>query len=173
VYELVLTFYELTQRRNDLHLHIAGGPQAAYGDYFRALQHIVHELELQEKVTFYGRVNDAWNWYHGIDILVSNGYSEGLQVAPMEAMASGCYCLAHRWEGAEELLPPENLFYTDRQLQEKILAYCDSSEWEKQRQRDQMRAIVRERFDIEQTKQKIRQIVAEVSLTTAGGGRTQ
>lgn len=173
VYELILTFYELIRKGNDLHLHIAGGPQAEYGDYFRALQHIVQELDLQGKVTFYGRVTDPWNWYHGIDIFVSNSYSEGLQVAPMEAMASGCYCLAHRWDGAEELLPEENLFYTDRQLQEKILAYCDSPEWEKQRRREEMRAIACETFDIEQTKQRIRQIVEEVAHTTAGGGRTQ
>ncbi|HMN29574.1 MAG TPA: glycosyltransferase family 4 protein, partial [Caldilineaceae bacterium] len=105
VYDLILSFYELTQKQRGLHLHIAGGADPAFEDYYRALHHLVNELKLQEKVTFYGNVAEPWLWYPKIDIFISNSYSEGLQVAPMEAMASGCYCLSHRWEGAEELLP--------------------------------------------------------------------
>ena len=112
-------------------MHIAGGMDQSFEDYYYALQSIVADLGIQEKVTFYGNVKETWDWYHKIDIFISNSYSEGLQVAPMEAMASGCYCLSHRWRGADELLPQEYLYFTDTELREKILQYCVTSEEKK------------------------------------------
>ncbi|MCK4827119.1 glycosyltransferase, partial [bacterium] len=83
-------------------------------------------------------------------------------VAPMEAMASGCFVLSHHWAGADELLPEENLFYTDTELREKILKYCNDSETRKQSLRDKMRILVSEKFDIERTKTQIRAVIEEV-----------
>jgi glycosyltransferase involved in cell wall biosynthesis len=113
-------------------------------------------------ITFYGHVSDPQSWYKNIDIFVSNSYSEGLQVAPMEAMASGCYCLSHRWEGADELVPEASLYYTNQELQDKLLHYCDLNESEKQKARAHMREIACDRFDLEQTKAQIRKTIAEV-----------
>jgi glycosyltransferase involved in cell wall biosynthesis len=172
VYDLILTFYELTQRRSDLHLHIGGALDPAYQDYYNALRHIVEELELHDRVTFYGYVADPWNWYQNIDIFVSNSYSEGLQVSPMEAMASGCYCLSHRWDGAEELVSQENLYYTSAELQERILRYCEIPESEKQEQRARMRTIACDKFDINQTIAQVLQAVEEVAASRVyGSGR--
>ena len=162
VYELILTLYELRQKRNDLHLHVGGGIRGAFRDYYHALQYLVKDLKLEEHVTFYGNVSNPADWFHNIDIYVSNSYSEGLQVSPMEAMASGCYCLAHRWGGANELLPEEYLFYTDSELQRKIEQYCDMSAEEKQLQHCRMRDIVMNNFDLNQTILKINDIVTEV-----------
>jgi glycosyltransferase involved in cell wall biosynthesis len=162
VYDLILTFYELTKVNNGLHLHIGGGPQDYYGDYYLAILDLIKNLNIKDKIILYGNVEDTKNWYHNIDIFISNSYSEGLQVAPMEAMASGCYCLSHHWTGADELLPETNLFYTDKELQEKILNYSNSSESEKQLKREYMRFLVCEKFDIEQVKIRIRSIIDEV-----------
>ncbi len=162
VYDLILTFAELAEQRGDLHLFIAGGRDPAFDDYYVALQHLVRDLGLQQRITFDGHVSDPWNWYSKIDVFVSNSYSEGLQVALMEAMASGCYSLSHRWDGAAEMLPAENLFYTDRELQDRILAYCDGAETDKQTQRANMRIIACEKFDIKQTQQQIRAIIERV-----------
>jgi len=171
VYELVLTFYELLQQKKDIHLHIAGGPNPAFEDYYYALQSVVADLGIQEKVTFYGNVKDTWNWYHNIDIFISNSYSEGLQVAPMEAMASGCYCLAHRWRGADELLPQEYLFYTDAELRNKILQYCETSESEKLDQKMRMRSLAQENFNIERTVSRVVDVVNEVAASVMSGKR--
>ena len=165
VYDLIIAFSELIKQNNDFHLHIAGGQHPAYGDYYAAIEHIVNKLNLRDRVTFYGNVTENWNWYHNIDIFISNGYSEGLQVAPMEAMASGCYCLAHRWDGAEELLPEENLYYTNNELLEKILDYCDRPAAEKQMEREHMRDIASNKFDINQTLFHIRGVLEDVSLS--------
>jgi glycosyltransferase involved in cell wall biosynthesis len=86
-------------------------------------------------VTFYGHVEKPEDWYPRIDIFISNGYSEGLQVSPMEAMATGCYCLSHHWDGADELLPVEQLYFTDRELQDLVLQHVDRTEAERVRRR--------------------------------------
>ncbi len=165
VYELILTFYELLQERPDLHLHIGGGRAAAFGEYYEAVQTLVKKLGLQDKVTFYGHVAKPEAWYPKIDIYISNGYSEGLQVSPMEAMASGCYCLSHHWDGADELLPAENLFFTSSELKERILSYCNASAAAKEAERTRMRALVAEKFNVDQTKRQIRQIIEEVAAS--------
>jgi glycosyltransferase involved in cell wall biosynthesis len=163
VYDLILNFYELKKSIHGLHLHIAGGVDPSFQDYYAALHHIVDALDLRNSVTFYGNVTDTPNWFHKIDIFISNSYSEGLQVAPMEAMASGCYCLSHSWDGAEELLPPQNLFITGKELQEKITQYCEMSEDQKSAEKDRMRSIACEKFDIRQTISQIHQIIDEVA----------
>ena len=67
----------------------------------------------------------------------------------MEAMASGCYCLAHRWRGADELLPQEYLYFTDTELRNKILQYCETSDAEKTEQKKRLRAFAQKKFDIQ------------------------
>jgi glycosyltransferase involved in cell wall biosynthesis len=113
-------------------------------------------------VTFYGHVADPGGWYRNIDLFLSNSYSEGLQVAPMEAIASGRYALSHRWDGAEELLPVDALFRTERELIEKVVSYSEASEAARRNLRDGQLAIVRERFDVNKTKVQIRRVIEEV-----------
>lgn len=166
VYELILAFSELIRRRDDLHLHIGGGEAPGFAEYYEAIHQLVHMLQLEERVTFYDHVADPESWYRKIDIFISNSYSEGLQVSPMEAIASGCYCLSHHWDGADELLPEEDLFFTDSQLQEKILDYCRATEQERRRRHALQREIVCEQFDVDRTKVQIREILESVARST-------
>jgi glycosyltransferase involved in cell wall biosynthesis len=159
VYELILTFYDLLKQRDDLHLHIGGGPDAGFQDYDEALHGLVRKLNLGDKVTFYGNVKDPAGWYHKIDVFISNAYSEGIQVAALESMSSGCLCLAHHWDGAEEMLPEACLYYTDSELQQKILAYSAAPANARQAQQEQMRRIVCERFNIQHAAVRIREFI--------------
>jgi glycosyltransferase involved in cell wall biosynthesis len=110
-------------------------------------------------------VSDPQHWFQLIDIFISNSYWEGMQVALLEAMASGCYCLAHHWDGAEEVVPYEDLYITGAELQQKIIRYYHLPLCEKQRLRTLSRAIACEKFDLEQTKRQIRQVLAEVATS--------
>ena len=112
----------------------------------------------------YGEIRDSWNWYRDIDIFVSNSYSEGLQVALMEASASGCYALSHRWDGAEEVLPQANLFLTEDGLRDKIVAYCEESELAKRQYLASTRQMACERFDLRNVCNQVRQILEDVGL---------
>jgi glycosyltransferase involved in cell wall biosynthesis len=163
VYDMILEFYELVQQNESFHLHIGGGERASHGDYFHAIHHLVNSLGLDNKTTFYGHVSDTPAWYHNIDIYVSHSYSEGLQVSPMEAMASGCYVLCHRWDGAEELLPERQLYYTGRELQQKILSFSQLSQVARDREQVAMRTWACERFDINQTVSDICQVIEDVA----------
>lgn len=167
VYELILVFHELSRTRSDLHLHIGGGEHGWHRDYCAALHGLVDRLELFDRVTFHGPVADAAAWYRNIDLFVSNSYSEGLQVSALEAIASGCYCLAHRWPGAEEMLAEQHLYLTDRELEAKIVGYFDLDESKRVQLRAAQRDRVLERFTIDRTASRIREIIEEV-----GSGRT-
>ncbi len=159
VYDLVLTFYDLVQQRPDLHLHIGGGRASGFGEYAEALYSLVPRLGLEKNVTFYDHVNNPREWYHRMDILISNSYSEGLQLTPIEAMASECYVLSHNWEGADELLPAENLFFSGRELVEKVIAYSELGDEEQRRRRSNLRRIVAEKCNVDCTKQQVRALV--------------
>jgi glycosyltransferase involved in cell wall biosynthesis len=162
VYELILTFSELVQQRPGFHLHIGGGAHELHGDYYYAMQVLVRRLNLEEQVTFYDNVTEADAWHKRIDIFISNSYSEGLQVSPMEAIGSGCYCLSHAWDGADELLPVDDIYVTDKELINKILVYADGAPLERRIKREAQLTLVRERFDINRIKVLIRQVVEEV-----------
>lgn len=159
VYELVLAFYELIQQRPGFHLHIGGGRASGFGEYDEAVRQLVDRLGLNDKVTFYGNVTKPEEWYPRIDIFISNGYSEGLQVSLLEGMASGCYSLSHHWDGVEELLPAGNLYYTNTELVRHILNYADKTEAARAQDRERMRAIVCDGFDVDVTKVAIRQVI--------------
>lgn len=163
VYDLVLSFYEMTKKHDGLHLHIGGDMRPAYVDYHEALHRLVANLNIQDKVTFYGHVAQPEEWYRNIDIFISNSYSEGLQVSPMESIASGCYCLSHFWDGADELLPAENLFYTSSELIDKVLEYTDLTESERKQKQAALLAMVRDNFDVGKTRVQIRELVEEVA----------
>jgi glycosyltransferase involved in cell wall biosynthesis len=162
VYELILAFYELNKKRGNLHLHIGGSGHPGFPDYQPSLVDLVRDLDLENQVTFYGKVTDPNQWYPKINIFISNSYNEGLQVSPMEAIATGCFCLSHHWQGADELLPQDYLYYTDQELIQKITAYCEATESERQHKRECLQAVVREQFDVDQTKVAIRRLVEEV-----------
>lgn len=165
VYELLMTFYELIRDGNDFHLHIAGGAKPIYADYVVALKDAISELDLQDMVTFYGNVEDTQSWYKNIDIFISNSYSEGLPAASIEAMASGCFNLSHRWTGADELLPDEYLYYTGNELSEKILQYRDLSEQDRLREKIRMREIACNKFDMNQKRSQIREAIEEFATS--------
>jgi glycosyltransferase involved in cell wall biosynthesis len=162
VYETILDFYELSKQRDDLHLHIGGGGAEGFHEYPIALYQLVAKLDLGERITFYGNVSDNKAWYENIDIFISNGYSEGWQVSLIEAMASGCFCLAHQWAGADEYLPAVHLYFTGTEFQQRVLTYCDWTADEKQQQLVCQRQIVAENFDMAQTKVRIRELVEKV-----------
>lgn len=148
IYEVILSLYRVRREGHPFTLHVAGAP--GEGDarrYAWALQRLVEKLHLQDAVTFYDHVQDVAGWLPTIDVFISNSYWEGQQVALMEAMASGCYCLSHCWDGVEEMLPAENVFITDDDLRAKLLAYAQLDEAAKPQEQARMRAIAEERFD--------------------------
>jgi hypothetical protein len=78
-------------------------------------------------------------------------------------MASGCLTLAHRWDGAEELLPEDCLYFTDTELAKIIEGYCQLSDEARQQQKIRMRDIATQRFGFDINKEKIGRIIEELA----------
>jgi len=162
IYDLIITLHDLRRQGYDLTLNIGGRcTEERYRRYDYEVHSLVDRLQLTDYVHFQGQVTDTPAWFKQVDIFVSNSCSEGLQVALLEAMASGCYCLSHLWGGASEVLPPENLYVTESELQERIKAYCVASSSQKDAECAKMRSIAEQCFDIDVQKMKIKQIIEE------------
>jgi glycosyltransferase involved in cell wall biosynthesis len=163
VYELLLTFQELLERGGDYRLHIGGAGHGRFPDYEPAVRSLAKRLDLNGRVKFYGAVSKPADWYRNIDIFVSNSYSEGLQVSPMEAIASGCYCVSHWWDGADELLPEGDLYYTDRELIDLLEAYNHMEPAQRKILREQQFATVAACFNVENISTRILEIVEQAA----------
>lgn len=164
VYDMILTLHELKKKGHLLSLHLAGEPRKGADNerYFVSMQRAVEKLGLQDQVIFYGWVDDVVSWLQKIDIFISNSYWEGQQNALLEAMAVGCYSLSHFWDGAEEILPPQYLYATEAELQQKIIEYCQLPNAEKLRHGVRLRSMIQEKFDVEQMKAQIREVIEEL-----------
>lgn len=165
VYEVILVVKELRMEGYRPMLHIAGEPpDGNYQDrYYVAVRSLVERLGLEEAVRFYGNVQDASAWLQNIDIFISNSFWEGMQTALLEAMSSGCYCLAHFWDGVEQALPAENIYVTDTGLKEKLISYSNLSHSERDVRKSQMTEIAHRKFSLEDKKIVYRQIIESLS----------
>jgi glycosyltransferase involved in cell wall biosynthesis len=164
VYDMVLVFAELRRQGYPYHLYVGGLDQHGSSNqaYARSLFELPARLGIADSVHFSGQVSDTPGWLRNIDILVSNSYLEGQQVALLEGLASGCYCLSHHWPGADEILPKENLYYFDSELQEKIKLFASYTHAKQITIRKQMRSIAEAKFDLKRMVRNIRELTQEV-----------
>ena len=164
VYEIILMMHKLIDAGYKPKLHIGGG--RVHGpdldEYYVAIERLVEKLNLQNHVNLYGQVEDTAKWLQSIDIYISNSYWEGQQVALLEALASGCFCLSHWWGGVEEVLPKDNIYITADDLFSKIVTFDSLSKDKKESLRQEMRDIAEKKFDIQETEKKILTIIDEV-----------
>jgi glycosyltransferase involved in cell wall biosynthesis len=83
---------------------IAGVDPSPKGEYRRALEELIAELNLANHVRMVGWVEDLPSFYCALDLFVSASHSESFGLAIAEALASGTAVVATRTEGAEEIL---------------------------------------------------------------------
>jgi len=164
IYEIILMTYDLIQRGYNIYLHIGGARKHApdCDEYYVALHRLINKLGIADNVTFYDHITDTVSWLQKMDIFISNSYWEGHQVALIEAMATGCYSLSHFWDGAEEVLPAENIYSLETELAEKIIEYFNLPDNEKLKRTEQMRKLANEKYDSTEQHVRIRRIIEEV-----------
>jgi len=169
IYEVILMFSKLAARHPSARLHLGGGRVHApdHDEYYLACRRLVTRLGLEHAVIFYDRVDQTAAWLRQIDVFISNSYWEGQQVALLEAMAAGCYCLSHRWDGAEEVLPEKALHAGDDELLQHILEYAGLAAAGKRVLHEEMRRLACERFDGARQRGRLRRIIDSI-LTTKG-----
>jgi glycosyltransferase involved in cell wall biosynthesis len=87
---------------DNIHFVIAGG-----GEGHKDFERLVHELKIEGRVYFLGRVEDVGPMLRAVDVFVSASRVESFGLAIVEAMACGAPVIATRTEGASEVIEDE------------------------------------------------------------------
>lgn len=74
------------------------------GSELPGLQALAKELKIHDRCIFQPAVSDVAPWLESIDVFVLPSLSEALSNSLMEAMASGCVCIASETGGNPELI---------------------------------------------------------------------
>jgi glycosyltransferase involved in cell wall biosynthesis len=164
VYEAVLVLYELRRQGYRFTLSV-GGP---LGDdleprYPWAVRELIERLGVREHVHLLGPIANPDSFYQDVDVFLSNSFWEGQQSALLEAMASGCYCLSHCWGGVEEVLPPEQVFVTDGEAQEKLIVYANLPPTAKRAAQVAMRRTAEQCFDEDRMVSEIMEMISQLA----------
>ena len=162
IYEAILVLYEMRTRGLDFRLRIGGLPSQIGADdlrYYESLIYLVEKLDLNNYIEFVGYIEHAEQFHKQIDIFISNSSWESQHVALVEAMACGCFCLGHGWDGIEDILPEESIYYTNTELIEKIIHYWKQPEDEKLRRRTELRERALQKFDFNIIERKLRDVI--------------
>jgi glycosyltransferase involved in cell wall biosynthesis len=77
-----------------------------FGDGWKrkALTELTHALRIEDRVCFFGWASAPWSALAACDIFVLPSVVEGFPLALIEAMATGCACLAHPMASAMRLI---------------------------------------------------------------------
>jgi len=67
------------------------------------VKHFVKDLNLQENVIFYGRVNDLDKFLDNMDYVLTSSHKEAFSLITAESMAKGIKPIIHNWEGAKDI----------------------------------------------------------------------
>jgi hypothetical protein len=76
--------------------------------------------------------------------------------------------LSHFWDGAEEILPPEYLYASDVELQQKIIEHCKRPDPEKLSHQNYLRSLVHEKFNVAAMELRFREMLQGVAGARAG-----
>lgn len=85
---------------------IAGVDASHSGEYRKALERLIADLDLARHVRLFGWLDDLPSFYCALDAFVSASHTESFGLVIAEALVSGTPVVATRTEGAEEILSP-------------------------------------------------------------------
>lgn len=83
---------------------ISGTESPATKEYRRRLERLIQQLNLRDRVSLIGRMDDISDLYCALDVFVSASHSESFGLAIVEAMASGTAVIATKTDGAQEII---------------------------------------------------------------------
>jgi len=90
----------LKKRGVTFHYHVLGT-----GKSQQKLQQLALELDLKDRITWYGFQKDVRKFLRRADVFILASYSEGLPNSLLEAMAEGLVCVSRNVGGIKEVWP--------------------------------------------------------------------
>lgn len=88
--------------------------------YLQTTRDLVERLGLTGRVTLEGYIEDLEAAYQKIDLILSFSDHESTHYTLFEGLACGAYPLSFAWDGVDEFLPVDNLFYTEAECVKRI-----------------------------------------------------
>jgi glycosyltransferase involved in cell wall biosynthesis len=121
--------HALVSKDKRYHLHVAGEFQEPRYEIY--LKHMLHEMGLDDNVTFCGHLDKAGmeEFWAKQNYLLSCSPHEGHPYNIMEAMARGIIPVIHAFYGAGKLYPPQYVWYTIPEAIDIITAPEERPEW--------------------------------------------
>ena len=138
---LIDAFARVAHKHWDWDLVILGleEPEEVENDDTEQLKRAMYETGIRDRVYLPGRVGNVGDWYERAEVFVLSSRYEGFPNVLLEAMASGCACIAYDCDTGPRdvianyldgiLVPPENVLkladaicklISDRSLRQKI-----------------------------------------------------
>jgi glycosyltransferase involved in cell wall biosynthesis len=113
----------LLKKGINVHYYLAGGGKNS------RLQSIVNKLNLNQNVTFLGKIPqvEVFSFLQGLDLYIHPSDTEGLPRALIEAMSQGCACIGSNAGGIPELLDESVIFQAKNyfDLEKKIYSILE------------------------------------------------
>ncbi|SHI96921.1 glycosyltransferase [Propionispora hippei] len=116
---LLQFFYDLLQVDPGYTLYIRGTHQDLR--YQIAIEHMIQELKLQNKVVFVGRIPDINDWLKDMSFIVSSSLEESFHYSVGEGMLAGLKPVVHAWKESRGIWPEEYIFRNSAEFRDIIL----------------------------------------------------
>ncbi len=97
----------IARSKRNAHFIIAGADSTRTGEHHAALERLIIELDLINRVHFTGWLGEVAPLLAALDVYVSASHTESFGLAIVEAMASGLPVVATATEGAREIIDHE------------------------------------------------------------------
>jgi len=98
---------QVLKQHPNAYFFIAGIDHSQENKNRAALEHLIEELNLKERVRLVGWLEDLAQFYCALDVFVSASHTESFGLAIAEAMASQTAIVATETQGAKEIIRPE------------------------------------------------------------------
>ena len=143
----------VNQSRRDIEFVIAGEDKSQSRENRIALEKLITELGMNDKVRLVGWIEDVPGFLSTIDLFVSSAHSEPFGLSIVEAMAAGVPVVATASEGAREIIEDREsgrlVPIGDSASLARVIDELMNDETERRRLAQNAKAVAREQFSLE------------------------
>ena len=156
----------VSRERDDADFVILGEDKSEHGENRRALEALIDDLKLNQRVKLTGWVEDIASILPTFDLFVSSARAEPFGLSIVEAMAAGVPVIATASEGAIEIIEPNQTGLLvpigDIEAMAKAITFLLNDVSERKRLSQNAADAARQRFSLEEMVTKTEMVYAEV-----------
>ncbi len=153
----------LAKTYQNIRLIIVGSGEKSYENY---LHKLTHELQITDKVEFWGYLNDPFKAYFASDAVLMCSSSEGMGRVTIEAMATCRPVIGYNNAGTSELIENESTGLLYQNNEPEALAVCmerfvDNVSWSQELGKNGWK-VAKQKYSIENFVQQVYQVLSSL-----------